>query len=243
MVHQLDGDAGVVAARPALSGESVLASAAPWPETVADAIALQSRLRDHIERADRFAPPVTVAGIDAAYGRRGGPAHAAAVLFDLAALTPLEQAEATVATAFPYVPGLLSFREGPAAVAAIGSLSRRPDVLMCDGQGIAHPRRIGIASHLGLVLDLPAIGVAKSRLVGKHGEPGPNRGDWTPLVDGGDVIGAVVRTREKVRPVFVSIGHRVSLETAIALVLACTRRFRLPEPIRAADRLSRCIGA
>lgn len=184
-----------------------------------------------------------MAGIDVAYGRRGGPAHAAAVLFDLATLTPLEQAEATVATAFPYVPGLLSFREGPAAVAAIRSLSRKPDVLMCDGQGIAHPRRIGIASHLGLVLDMPAIGVAKSRLIGTHEEPGPNRGDWTPLFDDGDIIGAVVRTRANVRPLFVSIGHRVSLETAIALVFACTRRFRLPEPIRAADRLSRCIGA
>ncbi|HOT83209.1 MAG TPA: deoxyribonuclease V [Candidatus Defluviicoccus seviourii] len=243
MVHQLDGAAGAVAARPALSDESALAGTAPWPGTVADAIALQSRLRSQIERADRFAPPVTVAGIDVAYGRRGGPAHAAAVLFDLATLTPLEQAEATLATAFPYVPGLLSFREGPAAVAAIGSLSLKPDVLMCDGQGIAHPRRIGIASHLGLVLDLPAIGVAKSRLIGTHEEPGSNRGHWTPLLDGGELVGAVVRTRANVQPVFVSIGHRVSLETAIALVLACTRRFRLPEPIRAADRLSRCIGA
>jgi len=243
LVHQLGGAAGAIAARPALSDESALAGAVPWPGTIADAIALQSRLRSQIERVDRLAPPVTVAGIDVAYGRRGGPAHAAAVLFDLATLASLEQAEATVATAFPYVPGLLSFREGPAAAAAIGSLSLKPDVLMCDGQGIAHPRRIGIASHLGLVLDLPAIGVAKSRLIGTHEEPGPNRGDWTPLLDGGDLIGAVVRTRANVRPVFVSIGHRVSLETAIAIVLACTRRFRLPEPIRAADRLSRCFGA
>lgn len=183
-----------------------------------------------------------MAGIDVAYGRRGGPVHAAAVLFDLATLTLVEQAEATLPAVFPYVPGLLSFREGPAAVAAIRSLSRRPDFLMCDGQGIAHPRRIGIASHLGLILDLPAIGVAKSRLIGAHGEPGPSRGDWTPLLDADEVIGAALRTRANVRPVFVSTGHRVSLGTAIALVLACTRRFRLPEPIRAADRLSRCIG-
>lgn len=184
-----------------------------------------------------------MAGIDVAYGRRGGPAHAAAVLFDLTTLTPLEQAEATLPPLFPYVPGLLSFREGPAAVAALAGLGRRPNLLMCDGQGIAHPRRIGIASHLGLILDLPAIGVAKSRLIGTHAEPGPNRGDWTPLVDKDEVIGAVLRTRVNVRPVFVSIGHRISLESALALVLACTRRFRLPEPIRAADRLSRCIGA
>lgn len=186
-------------------------------------------------------PPRTVAGIDVAYGRRGGPAHAAAVLFDLATLALLEHAEATLPPAFPYVPGLLSFREGPAAVAALAGLSRRPDLLMCDGQGIAHPRRIGIASHLGLVLDLPSIGIAKSRLIGTHAEPGPNRGDRTPLLDKDEEIGAVLRTRTNVRPVFVSIGHRVSLESAIVLVLACTRRFRLPEPIRAADRLSRRI--
>ena len=185
---------------------------------------------------------MTVAGIDVAYGRRGGPVHAAAVLFDLATLTQVEQAEATLPAVFPYVPSLLSFREGPAAVAAIRSLRRRPDLLMCDGQGIAHPRRIGIASHLGLVLDLPTIGVAKSRLIGTHGEPGPNRGDWTPLLDKDEQIGAVLRTRANVRPVFVSIGHRISLESAIAFVLACTLRFRLPEPIRVSDRLSRCSG-
>lgn len=234
----MDADAGDLAARAALTGESDRTQA-PWPRSAGEAIALQQRLSGEIVRADRFAPPATVAGIDVAYGRRGGPAHAAAVLFDLATLRPLEQAEATLAPEFPYVPGLLSFREGPAAVAAIRALRRRPDLLMCDGQGIAHPRRIGIASHLGLILDLPAIGVAKSRLIGTHAEPGPNRGDWTPLVDAGERIGAVVRTRARVRPVFVSIGHRVSLETAIALVLACTRGFRLPEPIRAADRLSR----
>ena len=243
MVHQLDGDAGTFAARRSLSDERAFADAAPWPATVAEAIAQQTRLRGAVERADRFMPPRTVAGIDVAYGRRGGPAHAAAVLFDLATLALLEQAEATLPPAFPYVPGLLSFREGPAAVAALAGLSRRPDLLMCDGQGIAHPRRIGIASHLGLVLDLPSIGIAKSRLIGTHAEPGPNRGDRTPLLDKDEEIGAVLRTRANVRPVFVSIGHRVSLESAIALVLSCTRRFRLPEPIRAADRLSRRIEA
>ncbi len=124
-------------------------------------------------------------------------------------------------------------------LAAVDRLSRRPDLLLVDGQGIAHPRRLGIASHLGLCLDLPAIGVAKSRLVGTHAEPGPNRGDRSPLTDGDEEIGAVLRTRRRVRPLFISIGHRVTLATAITFVLDCGRGYRLPEPCRIADRLSK----
>ncbi len=140
---------------------------------------------------------------------------------------------------FPYVPGYLSFREIPAVLAVLERLTVRPDVILCDGQGIAHPRRCGLASHLGVVSGLPTIGVAKSRLVGDHDEPGLNRGDWVPLMDKGEIIGAVLRTRTGVKPIYVSIGHRVGLETAIRLVLACTPRFRLPETTRAADRLSK----
>lgn len=219
-----------------------------WDLTPAAAIALQRQLAARVERDDRCDGIATIAGVDVAYGRRGGPARAAACLFDAAGLfdggglRPLDAAVCTLAAAFPYVPGLLSFREAPAAIAALGRLARRPDLLLCDGQGIAHPRRIGIASHLGLWLDIPAIGVAKSRLVGTHAEPGPAPGDWAPLCDGGEVIGAVVRTRPGVRPIYVSTGHRVSLATAIAIVLACTSRFRLPEPIRAADRLSKAAA-
>jgi deoxyribonuclease V len=141
--------------------------------------------------------------------------------------------------AFPYVPGLLSFREAPAIIDALQQLSEKPDLLLVDGQGLAHPRRFGLACHLGVLADLPTIGVAKSRLVGAYEEPGTERGAWTPLIDGCETIGAVLRTRRAVRPVFVSIGHRICLQTAIDLVLRCTGHFRLPEPIRAADRLSR----
>lgn len=140
---------------------------------------------------------------------------------------------------FPYVPGLLSFREAPATLELLEQLSEKPDLLLVDGQGLAHPRRFGLACHLGLLADVPTIGVAKSRLIGTYQEPGIERGAWSEPVDGGEIIGAVLRTRSAVRPVFVSIGHRISLKTAIDLVLCCTGRFRLPEPIRVADIFSR----
>lgn len=202
---------------------------------------LQQRLAVSVERADRFGPVQTIAGVDVTYGRRGraADAFAAAVLLDAATLAELDRATVLMPVAFPYVPGLLSFREAPAAIAAVDALSRRPDLLICDGQGIAHPRRCGIASHLGLALDLPSIGAAKSRLTGSCAEPPREAGAWSPLLDGDEVIGACLRTRSGVRPLFVSIGHRVSLETAIRLVLACSRRYRLPEPTRLADQASR----
>jgi deoxyribonuclease V len=145
----------------------------------------------------------------------------------------------TLMARFPYVPGYLSFREIPAVLAVLERLSVRPDLVLCDGQGIAHPRRFGLASHIGVLTGLPTVGVAKSRLVGTHGEPGRERGDWVPLMDKDEIIGAVLRTRAGVKPIYVSIGHRVALETAIAFVLACTTRYRLPETTRAADRLSK----
>ena len=210
-----------------------------WDLSPAAAIALQRQLAVRIERTDRLGAIETLAGVDVAYGRRGGPASAAVVTFAATDLRRLDAVRLTLPVAFPYVPGLLTFREAPAAIAAIGQLDRRPDLLLCDGHGIAHPRRIGIASHLGLYLDIPSIGVAKSILVGSHAEVGAARGAWTPLLDKGEVIGAAVRSRPGVRPIYVSIGHRVCLETALAIVLHCSSRFRLPEPIRAADRLSK----
>ncbi|MGF1640364.1 MAG: deoxyribonuclease V [Rhodospirillales bacterium] len=206
-------------------------------------MALQNQLADRVVRSDRLGPVRRVAGVDVAYGRRGGDAHAAVVVVDAAGLAEVDRATARCPVTFPYVPGLLSFREAPAAIAALARLQTPPDLLLCDGQGIAHPRRFGIASHLGVALDIPSIGVAKSRLVGTHGQPGPRRGDWTPLLDKQEVIGAVLRTRSGCRPIFVSIGHRVSLETAIAWVMRCTTRFRLPETTRAADRLSKTPAA
>jgi deoxyribonuclease V len=139
--------------------------------------------------------------------------------------------------AFPYVPGLLSFREIPVVLDALGKLRHPPDLLLCDGQGYAHPRRFGLACHLGVLTGIPAIGVAKSRLIGEYAEPGSNKGDWSPLMDGGEVIGAVLRTRDNVNPVYVSVGHRIELDAAQRIVLACATRYRLPEPTRLADRL------
>lgn len=203
-------------------------------------MALQRQWAPQVVREDRLPmPPSLVSGIDVAYDGRRGPARAAAALFRFGDLALIESAVVTIDTVFPYVPGLLSFREAPAAIAAIAALKRKPDLLLCDGQGIAHPRRLGFASHLGLALDLPSIGVAKSRLCGQHGEPGPEPGDWTPLRDADEIIGAVLRTRRRCRPLYISIGHRVSLATAIALVLQCGRGFRLPEPCRVADRLAK----
>jgi deoxyribonuclease V len=209
-----------------------------WDLSVREAIALQKQVAAAVERHDRLGEVRTIAGVDVAYGRRGrtADARAAAVLFDAATLEVLERAAVEMAITFPYVPGLLTFREAPAAIAAIEALRVGPGLLLCDGQGVAHPRRCGFASHLGLALDLPSIGAAKSRLTGSHEEPG---GDWTPLLDDGEVIGACVRTRPGARPIYVSIGHRVTLETAIRLVLHCTTRYRLPEPTRLADQLSK----
>jgi deoxyribonuclease V len=207
--------------------------------TPKQAMALQADLCGHIIRTDDFPKIESIAGVDVAFGRRRGPAHAAVVTVDGEDSATLEQATAVVPDPFPYVPGLLSFREAPAALLALKKLTCTPDLLLCDGQGIAHPRRFGFASHLGLVADIPSIGVGKSRLIGTYEEPAGERGAWTSLIDKGEIIGAVVRTRTGVRPLFVSTGHRVSLETAVGIVLRMAHRYRLPEPIRLADRLSK----
>jgi len=209
----------------------------PWNITPREAIAIQRRLADRVLRETSLAAPSTVAGVDVAFG--SGRAQAAAVLLDYPGLDLIDQAIATSPLAFPYVPGLLSFREGPAILKALGMLAKMPDLILFDGQGIAHPRRLGIASHIGLLVDRPSIGCAKTRLVGVYQEPGINRGSVSPLHDGDDIIGAVVRTRSKVKPVFVSIGHRIGLEEAVHYTLDCCRGFRLPQPIRMADKLSK----
>lgn len=179
-----------------------------------------------------------VAGVDAAFPDAGRTTRAAIVLMSYPGLEPLEQAVAELPTRLPYIPGLLSFRELPAILAALDQLSSAPDLVLCDGQGIAHPRRFGVACHLGVETGLCTIGVGKSRLCGSAREPGQRRGASSALLDRGETIGRVLRTRTGVRPVFVSPGHRVSLKTAARLVLECTPRYRLPEPIRAADRLA-----
>jgi deoxyribonuclease V len=210
-----------------------------WPSDTAEARSVQERLRGRVVTADRLGRVRTVAGIDVGYERRGRLARAAAVVLDFPALTLREQAVARTPSRFPYVPGLLSFREIPAVLAVLKKLHTIPDLILCDGQGYAHPRRFGLACHLGVLLDVPTIGVAKSRLIGEPRCPlTMAKGSRVPLVDAGEVIGAVLRTRAGVKPLYVSVGHRVSLETAIDYVLACCPRYRLPETTRFAHRLA-----
>lgn len=203
-----------------------------WGLSTAEAREAQRRLAPEVERQDRLGPVALVGGTDISV--RGGQARAAIVVLAYPALEVAEVALAEGPITFPYVPGLLSFREAPLLLAAAERLKRAPDLLFVDGQGLAHPRRLGIACHLGLLLDVPSIGCAKSRLIGQHGEPGKDAGKWTPLVDEDETIGAALRTRAGTRPVYVSVGHRVSLETAIAWTLKVGRGYRIPEPTRLA---------
>lgn len=175
--------------------------------------------------------------MDVSYDRRSPWIFAAVVVLELSTFDVLDQAAVRARAAFPYVPGLLSFRESPAGLAAWARLTRRPDCLVCDGHGYAHPRRFGLACHFGLLVDLPTIGCAKSVLVGEYKEPGRERGCVSDLLYEGEVIGAALRTREATSPVFVSAGHRISLSRAVATVLACCGRYRVPEPIRQAHGL------
>jgi len=200
---------------------------------------IQEELRALVVQRDIGpAVPALVAGIDIGFEQAGQVTRAAAVVLTYPELEVVEEAIARRKTRFPYVPGLLSFRECPAALAALDRLTRRPDILVCDGQGYAHPRRFGLACHLGVITDIPSIGVAKSRLIGAH-EPVPDeKGAWVPLLDGEEVLGAVLRTRVGVKPVYVSVGHKITLSRAIDLVLGLTPRYRLPETTRRAHRLA-----
>lgn len=209
-----------------------------WPARVQDAREIQEALRDQVSRRDAAGRVRRVAGIDIGIDRRANRARAAVVVLDYPGCAPLEQAVVHRRIGFPYVPGYLSFREVPPALAALEKLTVLPDVIICDGQGIAHPRRFGLACHLGVLTGIPTIGAAKSRLIGVYEEPGPHKGDWTPLEDNGERIGAVLRTRDRVQPMFVSLGHKVSLRTAIRVVLKCCVKYRLPETTRAAHRLA-----
>ena len=199
---------------------------------------IQERLRGGVVRRDDFSRIETVAGLDVGFEEGGKVTRAAAVVLRFPELKPLDRALAKRSTSFPYVPGLLSFREIPAVLDAIAELRIQPDLLLCDGQGYAHPRRFGLACHLGLLTDLPSIGVAKSRLIGDHGTLGEEKGAYTWLWHEGEVVGALLRTRAGVQPLYVSVGHRIGLKTALDYVLACTTRYRLPETTRQAHRLA-----
>ncbi len=218
-----------------MAGDERLAA---WPTTVAAAKLVQAELRDRVCCDDELGPVQRVAGVDVGFEAGGTIARAAVVVLSFPDLTLQTQAIARLPTPFPYVPGLLSFREVPVILQALAQLATPPDLILCDGQGYAHPRRFGLACHLGVLLNCPTIGVAKSRLVGSHDAVGMAKGEWQPLWEGEEQIGAVVRSRSHVRPLYVSLGHRISLTTAIAYTLGCTTRYRLPEPTRWADKLA-----
>jgi len=209
-----------------------------WDVTPAEARALQERLRLRVVLRDEIGAVRRVAGVDVGFEEGGTVTRAAVAVLAYPTLQVIDTALAKRPTRFPYVPGLLSFRELPAVLDALEGLTVWPDLLLCDGQGYAHPRRFGIACHLGVLTGLPSIGVAKSRLIGEHEPVGIEKGSHVPLRIQGEIVGAVVRTRTAVRPVYVSVGHRVSLDTAIHYVLACTRRFRLPETTRQAHHMA-----
>jgi deoxyribonuclease V len=207
-----------------------------WELGPAEAIALQRQLAERVEREDRLGPVRLVAGVDMSANDRTGLARAAVVILTYPELREVEVVREEQPLRMPYIPGLLSFREAPVILRAFERVRQAPDLVLVDGQGIAHPRRLGIASHLGVLLDLPTIGCAKSLFVGKHAPLADELGAQQPLLQGGEVIGMVVRTRLHVKPMIISTGHRVSLATAVGYVLACGRGYRLPEPTRLADK-------
>ena len=215
-----------------------------WDVTPDEAVAIQQRLRAEISQADPTEPITldqirTVAGIDVSYREIG---RAAIAVFSFPDLELIEEVTATREVMFPYIPGLLSFREGPVVLTAFERLRAQPDLLIFDGQGYAHPRRLGLARHMGAYLNWPSIGCAKSRLTGRYDEPGPEPGAWSPLMSGREEIGRVARTKSRVKPVFVSVGYRITLPLAVEIVLRCTRGYRLPEPTRIADRLTKGLA-
>jgi len=209
-----------------------------WPLTAEEAIAIQQKLSPEVITEDRLGTVNYVAGVDVGFEESGSISRAAVAVLSFPELELKESAIARRPTTFPYVPGFLSFREIPAVLDALEKVSITPDLILCDGQGIAHPRRFGLACHLGLLADVPTIGVAKSWLIGQYGELPNERGEWKPMRHRGEIIGAVLRTRNGVKPVYVSSGHRVSLPTAIDYVLRCTPKYRLPETTRIADKLA-----
>lgn len=210
----------------------------PWDVTPGRACEIQQQLRKKVIKEDRLGRAEFAAGIDVGFQDKRKLTRAAIAVLRLSDLNLQEFAVAERPTVFPYVPGLLTFREAPAILDALEKLQQTPDLLLCDGQGIAHPRRLGIASHLGVLTGLASIGVAKTRLTGRHGPVPEKKGRWTPLIDGESVLGAVLRTRTGVKPLYISIGHRVSLPTAIDYVMCCVTRYRLPETTRRAHKLA-----
>ena len=209
-----------------------------WPSNVEEAIAIQNQLQPEVITEDQLGEVRYVAGVDMGFEEDYAISRAAVAVLSFPDLQLVEQAIARRPTTFPYIPGFLSFREIPAVLDALEKISTTPNLILCDGQGIAHPRRFGIACHLGVLIDMPTIGVAKSLLVGKHDELPVEKGSWQPLRYRGQTVGAVLRSRTGVKPLYVSPGHLISLPSAIDYVLRCTTKYRLPETTRWADKLA-----
>jgi deoxyribonuclease V len=208
-----------------------------WNLSYKEAIEIQHHLASQVRFTAIRKKPKIVAGLDCAFSNDGKKIFAAAIVIDLSDFSVIETTIATRKVEFPYIPGLLSFREAPVCIDTIEKIKTAPDVFIIDGQGIAHPRRLGIACHIGLLIDKPTIGCAKSRLIGTFDEPGSKKGDYADLMDSGENIGAVLRTRTNVKPVYVSVGHKCTLDNAVSIVLECTTKYRLPEPSRLAHQL------
>ena len=210
----------------------------PWDLTPKQAIELQKKLTNQLIITDQFSEIGTVAGVDVGFEQQNTIARAAIAVLSLDNLELINTSIARRPVTFPYVPGLLAFREIPVVLDALEQLSQQPDILLCDGQGIAHPRGLGIAAHLGLLTNIPSIGVAKKRLIGDHEPVGNHKGDYQPLYIKGKQVGVVLRTRDNVKPLYISPGHRVSITTAMEMVMRCLTKYRLPETTRYAHNLA-----
>jgi len=210
-----------------------------WPRDIAEAKDIQDRLKDKVRIIPLQKTPRTVAGVDATFFE--DKIIGVACLYGYPEPNLIKETYAIKKTPFPYIPGYLSFREGPVIIMALKGLEIRPDIILFDGHGIAHQRGMGIATHIGIILGIPSIGCAKSRLIGDYKEPGPKKGDWSSIKYEGKVVGAVLRTKDNIRPIFVSPGHRIDLRDSIKVVLGCTTKYRIPEPLRRADHISKRI--
>ncbi len=208
-----------------------------WDVSPQEASKLQEELRKRIILKKGFSKTERIAGADISFSKKSNRAYAVVIVFSFPELKILEEQRAIGSLKFPYIPGLLTFREGPLLVEAFKKIKIEPDVIIFDGQGIAHPKRLGLATHMGILLDKPTIGCAKSKLIGTYQEPEREKGSYSLLKDDGEIIGAVLRTKEDISPIFVSPGHRIDLKSSIEIVLKCLRGYRLPEPTRQAHLL------
>lgn len=215
----------------------------PWRVTTRKALEIQQELKKYLVPHGHWNGPGLIAGADASYSRKSMFVYAAVVVMQWPGLETVETSSAVGEVVFPYVPGLLTFREGPVLMDAFSQLQCLPGIVIFDGQGVAHPRGMGLAAHMGVLLDIPSIGCAKSRLVGEHSPPGVAPGDWSALYVKGQMVGAVLRTKRGVKPVFVSPGHRLGVETSIRVVMETCEGYRMPEPLRRAHQLVNSLRA